>query len=127
MDERKVALTMKQIRTAVEEHFEVNIRLQTNRADIVGPRQIASYLAYRFARKSFTSIGKEWAFRHHTTVMHGVREIERRLMLSEEDELRADVAGVCARLGVYGAVPRIVIPLPMPVEWRPDLSGEWAI
>lgn len=45
-------------------------------AAIVGPRQIAMYLAKRLTLKSLPEIGRRFNGRDHTTVLHAVRKIE---------------------------------------------------
>lgn len=61
------------------------------------PRQMAMYLSRELGTQSLTVIGR-WFHRHHTTVMHGVREVEKRALKSktirrELDELRQRIAG----------------------------------
>lgn len=42
------------------------------------PRQVAMYLAHRLTRHSEARIGAFFGGRHHTTVMHAIRAVERR-------------------------------------------------
>jgi len=40
------------------------------------PRQVAMYLCKRLTKHSFPEIGREFAGKHHTTVIHSVEKIE---------------------------------------------------
>jgi len=56
---------------------------------IVWPRQIAMYLTRELTRRSLPAIGAAFGGRDHTTVIHAIRVVERRM---EEDSLvRADI------------------------------------
>jgi hypothetical protein len=46
-------------------------------APIVRARQIAMYLAKELTGFSFPALGRRFGYRDHTTVLHGVRKIER--------------------------------------------------
>ena len=81
--ERKI--TVEEIQRRVSEHY--NIRL----SDMIGPkrqrgyarpRQIAMYLAKQLTTRSLPEIGRRFGGRDHTTVMHGVKRVEK---LSAED------------------------------------------
>ena len=43
---------------------------------LASPRQIAMFLAKKMTTRSLPEIGRRFANRDHTTVMHGVRRIE---------------------------------------------------
>lgn len=49
-------------------------------ADLVLPRQIAMYLAKTLTLKSLPDIGRRFAYRDHTTVLHAVRKIDAMLL-----------------------------------------------
>lgn len=54
------------------------IRGLSRRSDIVAARHIAMWLARRLApQASLAAIGRALGGRHHTTVMHGIRKVER--------------------------------------------------
>jgi hypothetical protein len=78
-------------------------------ADLVGPsrrraavnaRCIAMYLARHLTAASFYTIGRVCGGRDHTTVMHGVRVVERRL--TRDPACAAEVARLAA--GLAGAL-----------------------
>jgi chromosomal replication initiator protein len=52
---------------------------QRRTKQIVGPRQIAMYLAKVMTVRSLPDIGKRFGGRDHTTVLHAVRKIEREI------------------------------------------------
>lgn len=43
------------------------------------PRQVAYYLCRNYTSASFPNIGKHFGKRHHTTIMHGVEQVEKNL------------------------------------------------
>lgn len=54
-----------------------DLRLRTNRRAIVRPRQVAMYLAKQATKASLPEIGRAFAGKHHTTVLHAIRKIDR--------------------------------------------------
>jgi chromosomal replication initiator protein len=52
------------------------LKLKSNRREIARPRQIAMYLAKELTRASLPEIGRAFAGKHHTTVLHSIRRIE---------------------------------------------------
>ena len=79
-------VTIEVIQKKVAEYF--NIRLSDmsspRRARAVArPRQIAMYLAKKMTTRSLPEIGRRFANRDHTTVIHAVKTITR---LSEQDD-----------------------------------------
>lgn len=55
----------------------------------VWPRYVAMYLTRELTHRSLFSIGCAFGHRHHTTVLHGLRVVERRMAADPLDE--ADV------------------------------------
>jgi chromosomal replication initiator protein len=47
---------------------------------LVHPRQCAFYLARYHTSFSFPQIGRRFGDRDHTTVLHGVRQIEKKML-----------------------------------------------
>ena len=60
--------------------------------NIVWPRQEAQYILHKTTSKSFPQIAKEFD-RDHTSVIHSVRSVERRM---HDAEYRAEVSGIMA-------------------------------
>lgn len=87
------------IRKAVCLHFELdhNEFLSDRRAQkIVYPRQIAFYLGKTMTQLSFPAIGRFYGGKDHTTVLHGVRKIEK--LVREDWRVAYDIAAVEAYL-----------------------------
>ena len=55
------------------------IRGQQRDRDAVRSRQVAMYLIRRLCNYSYKDIGKEFGNRDHTTVMHSIEQVERRI------------------------------------------------
>lgn len=64
---------------------------------LVLPRQVAMYLCSQLTVRSSPEIGRRFGDRDHTTVLHGVRKIER--LLATDSALRARVDALAERLG----------------------------
>lgn len=60
------------------------------------PRQVAAYLCRRITTRSYPLIGRQFDL-HHTTIMHAVRQIERRQQ--SDAKLRDRVKKLIAALG----------------------------
>lgn len=72
--------TIKEIQKTVCVEFNVNfhdVMSQRRTADIVFPRQVAMWLVKRLTKHSLPEIGRRFQGRDHTTILHGVRKIER--------------------------------------------------
>ena len=55
----------------------------------LGPRQIAMFLAKKLTTRSLPEIGRKFANRDHTTVIHAVKTIDR--ICQNNDEIRKNV------------------------------------
>ena len=78
----RTQVTSEDVITAVERHFAVGRCELTGRSrtkEVVLPRQIAMYLLRADTDASLIEIGGELGGRDHTTVLHGIRQIERQL------------------------------------------------
>lgn len=69
-------------------------------APVVRARHIAMYLAKTLTLKSLPEIGRHFAGRDHTGVLHAVRKIERQI--ETDAELAADVATIMTALQPQG-------------------------
>jgi chromosomal replication initiator protein len=81
-------------------------------------RQVAMYLARELTPRSMPEIGRRFGNRDHTTVLHGIRSVEKRMI--EDAELRADVELLKSRLTQFATNhegPRVA-------EKKPGLSTE---
>jgi chromosomal replication initiator protein len=76
--ERKI--TMESIQKAVAERYSIRqslLKEKSNTKKIVVPRQVAMYLAKELTPASLPEIGRAFGGKHHTTVLHSVKKIER--------------------------------------------------
>ncbi len=53
------------------------LKSKNNSPDVVFPRQIAMYLSKELTKSSLPEIGKKFGGKHHTTVIHSIRKIEK--------------------------------------------------
>jgi len=92
-------LTIEEIQTAVSKKYNVSIAqiLSAERTQsIVTPRQLSMYIARKFTTKSLPEIAKLFD-KTHATIIHGVRNIEKRLDV--EDELKSTLAEILSEFG----------------------------
>lgn len=93
-------VTIGQILRATADFYDVGVQeivsvRRTSR--VVRPRQVAMYLARTLANQSLPKIARYMGGRHHTTVLHAVRQIT--ALLSEEDgRLRSEIGTIRHRL-----------------------------
>jgi len=93
--ERRRRLTAEQIVSAVVRHYRIDLDDLTGRGrrkEIVLPRQVAMYLLREETEASLLEIGAELGNRDHTTVMHGIKQIERQM--ATDTGLRAQVMAI---------------------------------
>jgi len=92
-------LTIEEIQTAVAKKYNVSIAqiLSSERTQsIVTPRQLSMYIARKFTTKSLPEIAKFFD-KTHATIIHGVRNIEKRLDV--EEDLKATLAEILSEFG----------------------------
>jgi chromosomal replication initiator protein len=92
---RRTRVTRDEVIGAVLRHFGVDRRELAGRSrtkDIVLPRQVAMYLLRAETDASLLEIGSELGGRDHTTVLHGIKQIER--SLGSDASLRAQVLAI---------------------------------
>ena len=84
-DQNARITTAKDVQRVVANHFSLSptdLRTKNNSRRIAEPRQIAMFLTRKLTKESLPQIGKAFGGKHHTTVLHSVKKIER---LSKED------------------------------------------
>lgn len=62
----------------------LDIRCERRTSDVVRPRHVAMYLGKQLTPLSFPTIGRLLGGRDHSTVVHGVRNIERAMLLDAD-------------------------------------------
>lgn len=83
----------------VARHFKVevaDILSQRRTASAVKPRQIAMYLAKTLTLRSLPEVGRRFAGRDHTTVLHAVRKIDK--LIATDAALAAEVQALAAEI-----------------------------
>lgn len=68
-------VTIEAVQKAVAEKYGIKpsqLREKSNRREIVGPRQVAMYLAKELTKASLPEIGRAFGGKHHTTVIHSI-------------------------------------------------------
>ena len=79
-------VTVDKIQNVVSNYFNIGLSdmlSQRRSRPLARPRQIAMYLAKKLTTRSLPEIGRRFANRDHTTVIHAVKTITR---LSEQDD-----------------------------------------
>ena len=79
-------ITVDKIQNVVLNYFNIALTemlSQRRSRPLARPRQIAMYLAKKMTTRSLPEIGRRFANRDHTTVIHAVKTITR---LSEQDD-----------------------------------------
>jgi chromosomal replication initiator protein len=75
------AITIEMIQKFVADHFNVKLselKAKNNAKAVAEPRQIAMYLTKALTNASLPEIGKGFGGKHHSTVIHSVRKVDRR-------------------------------------------------
>ena len=71
-------ITIDSIVKAVSEKYSIKpgqLKEKSNRKEIVGPRQVAMYIAKELTQASLPEIGRAFGGKHHTTVIHSIDKI----------------------------------------------------
>jgi chromosomal replication initiator protein len=77
---RDSKVTMDAVLKAVAERFQIKpsqLKEKSNMKKVVYPRQVAMYLIKELTDASLPEIGRMFAGKHHTTVIHSVNKIEK--------------------------------------------------
>jgi hypothetical protein len=116
--DRKIwPLSLEQIEATVSAHLGPG-RVRGNKEEPCFSRQISMYLANRIGGWSTPRIGRFYDGRHHTTVLHAIRKVERRRQVDESTDALIEI--LIAELGPEMAEP----PLEDPgLRWRADMIG----
>jgi chromosomal replication initiator protein len=78
--EDKNIITSEMIVRAVAAHFGLRpsqIKTKSNTRLIAHPRQIAMFLCKQLTKLSLPQIGKDFGGKHHTTVLHSIRKVDK--------------------------------------------------
>jgi chromosomal replication initiator protein len=89
------SISFETIQRIVCEHFSVrpsDLRSKRRTRNVVLPRQLAMYLCRKLLESSFPSIGALFGGRDHSTVIHAIAVIERRM--NKDQGFQATVEGI---------------------------------
>lgn len=81
------SITIRQIQEIVAQRYKVGVdelKSNSHKAFIMLPRQIAYTLTRRLTTKALSTIAKAFGGRDHTTILSGIRKIERRAITDME-------------------------------------------
>ena len=85
-------ITVDKIQNVVSNYFNISLSemlSQRRSRPLARPRQIAMYLAKKMTTRSLPEIGRRFANRDHTTVIHAVKTISR--LSEQDDEMRKNI------------------------------------
>ncbi len=96
-------VSLEEVLSTVARHYGVRVSdLKSSRKtrEVTHPRQVAMYLARRLTRASFPEIGKAFGNKDHSTVVKGVKRLDRVLQEDPEEAERVRTVERILREGV---------------------------
>ena len=88
-------ITVDKIQNVVSNYFNIPLSemlSQRRSRPLARPRQIAMYLAKKLTTRSLPEIGRRFANRDHTTVIHAVKTINR--LSEQDDEMKKNISQI---------------------------------
>ena len=88
-------ITVDKIQNVVSNYFNIGLSemlSQRRSRPLARPRQIAMYLAKKMTARSLPEIGRRFANRDHTTVIHAVKTITR--LSEQDDEMKKNISQI---------------------------------
>ena len=88
-------ITVDKIQNVVSNYFNIGLSemlSQRRSRPLARPRQIAMYLAKKMTSRSLPEIGRRFANRDHTTVIHAVKTITR--LSEQDDEMKRNISQI---------------------------------
>ena len=88
-------ITVDKIQNVVSNYFNIALSemlSQRRSRPLARPRQIAMYLAKKMTTRSLPEIGRRFANRDHTTVIHAVKTITR--LSEQDDEMKKNISQI---------------------------------
>ncbi len=92
LDSSSAVVTIEKIQKIVCHQFKIKpsqLKSKNNSPKFAFPRQIAMYLSKGLTKASLPEIGKKFGGKHHTTVIHSIRKIEK--MHNEDPEFNKEL------------------------------------
>jgi chromosomal replication initiator protein len=92
LDSASTVVTIEKIQKIVCHQFKIKpsqLKSKNNSPKVAFPRQVAMYLSKELTKASLPEIGKKFGGKHHTTVIHSIRKIEK--MHNEDPEFNKEI------------------------------------
>jgi chromosomal replication initiator protein len=92
LDASSTIVTVEKIQRLICHKFKIKpsqLKSKNNSPKISFPRQVAMYLSKELTKSSLPEIGKKFGGKHHTTVIHSIRKIEK--MRDEDPEFNKEI------------------------------------
>jgi len=92
LDASAGVVTVEKIQKIICHRFKIKpsqLKSKNNSPKVAFPRQIAMYLAKELTKSSLPEIGKKFGGKHHTTVIHSLRKIEK--LRNEDPEFNREI------------------------------------
>jgi chromosomal replication initiator protein len=74
-------ITIESVQKAVADHYQIpvaQLKQKSNTRRVTEPRQVAMYICRELTGASLPEIGRAFAGKHHTTVLHSIQKIDQR-------------------------------------------------
>jgi len=97
LDASTTIVTVEKIQKHICHKFKIKpsqLKSKNNSPKIAFPRQIAMYLAKELTHSSLPEIGKKFGGKHHTTVIHSIRKIEK--LRNDDPEFNKEINNLLA-------------------------------
>ncbi|MGZ5439753.1 MAG: helix-turn-helix domain-containing protein, partial [Candidatus Aminicenantales bacterium] len=97
LDSSATIVTVEKIQKLVCHKFKIKpsqLKSKNNSPKFAFPRQIAMYLAKELTHSSLPEIGKKFGGKHHTTVIHSIRKIEK--LRNDDPEFNKEINSLLA-------------------------------
>ena len=92
LDASSNIVTVEKIQKLICHRFKIKpsqLKSKNNSPKVAFPRQVAMYLSKELTKASLPEIGKKFGGKHHTTVIHSVRKIEK--MRADDPEFNKEI------------------------------------
>ena len=92
LDSAATMVTVEKIQKMVCHKYKIRpsqLKSKNNSPKIAFPRQVAMYLSKELTKSSLPEIGKKFGGKHHTTVIHSIRKIEK--LRNEDTEFNKEI------------------------------------
>ena len=92
LDSSSSIVTVEKIQKIICHKFKIKLsqlKSKNNSPKVAFPRQIAMYLSKELTKASLPEIGKKFGGKHHTTVIHSIKKIEK--LYNEDPEFNKEI------------------------------------